>query len=480
MPDPRVDVDQIRDFCSRIWSDELVGTIANYIRVPAKSPAFDPDWETNGYLHRVAEDAAGWLSGHGISAEVLTAPGRTPLLFFDAPGRGPRAEETVVFYGHLDKQPEFDGWSPGLGPWDPHFDGTRLYGRGGADDGYAVYAAAAAVAAVDDQGGDRPRCVAAIETAEESGSPDLGFWFDELRPRLGRVTELYCLDSGAGDYERLWLVTSLRGHCGGRLEVRVLDEGAHSGDAGGIVPSTFRIVRTLLDRLEDATTGAIRLPSANATIPELRREQAQQTADILGDTVWERYRWHGDGGDGSKAATPDRAEALLNRAWRPVLEVTGADGLPPTAGAGNVLRPVTAIKLSLRLPPTVAAEAVLTDLADVLTSDPPFGAEVGFTPDPVLVDGWNASDLPTGLAQSLDEASRACYDGKGVAAIGQGGTIPLMSLLASAFPEATMIAGGVQGPGTNAHGPNEALHVGYAEKLTAALALVLNRERRGG
>lgn len=473
MPEAGVRPGEVREFCTWQWHADLVPQISEYIRVPAKSPAYDPDWETHGHLLQVADDAAAWLRSRGMAGvEVLTEPGRTPLLIFDTPGRGARRDETVLFYGHLDKQPEFDGWRPGTGPWTPSFDGTRLYGRGGADDGYAVYAAATAVLALDAQQADRPRCVAVIETAEESGSPDLAYWFDELRPRLSSVDLLVCLDSGAGDYERLWLVTSLRGHCGGRLEVRVLDEGAHSGDAGGIVPSTFRITRKLLDRIEDVATGEVRLPGFTVEIPQVRREQAQAAAHILASTVWARYSWSGEGSDGSKAVTPEPAEALLNRAWRPVVEVTGADGLPPTSAAGNVLRPVTALKISIRLPPTVVAREALAELTQALTSDPPYQAEVTFTPDPVLVNGWNSSDLPADLARSLDAASRECY-GNPMAAIGQGGTIPLMSLLADTFPEATMIAGGVQGPGTNAHGPNESLHVPYAEKLTASLALVL-------
>lgn len=480
MSEGTIEAATVLEWCTRVWNDDLVPTISDYITVPAKSPNFDPDWEQNGYLKQVCVDAAGWLQDRGVSGvQILEEPGKTPVLVFDAPGRGPRADETVLFYGHLDKQPEFDGWAPGHGPWQPVFDGTRLFGRGGADDGYAVYAAAAAVLAVDAQGGDRPRCVAVIETGEESGSPDLEYWFDRLRPNLGSVSTLLCLDSGAGDYERLWLVTSLRGHCGGQLSVRVLDEGAHSGDAGGIVPSTFRIARMLLDRVEDAQTGAIRLASLQADIAAERVEQAEHTAAILGAGVFGRYSWHEGHEDGAKATTADPAQALLNRSWRPVMEITGADGLPAAEGAGNVLRPQTTLKLSIRLPPTCDSAAALAELTAVLEADPPYGAEVTFTPDPVLVDGWQASALPPSTRTALEAASEACFDGNSMAFIGQGGTIPLMSMLARAFPEATMLAGGVQGPGTAAHGPNEALHVPYGTKLTAALALLLNAPAGG-
>ncbi|MFB8208393.1 M20/M25/M40 family metallo-hydrolase [Streptomyces sp. NPDC056010] len=473
----------VREFCDAQWETEVLPLVRDHIRVPAVSPAYDPEWEARGHLDRAVDAAAAWLRAvplPGLRTEVLRAPGRTPLIFFEVPGTGARSDETVLFYGHLDKQPEGEGWTGGRTAWEPSFDGTRLYGRGGADDGYALPASVTAIRALAGQDAARPRCVGVFEAGEESGSPDLDHWFGELADRIGEVGLVVCLDSGAGDYERLWLVTSLRGACGGTLDVRVLGDGAHSGDAGGVVPSSFRVLRQLLDRVEDGATGMLRPVVLHGDVPPERREQTREAAALLGDRVQERFDWYGD----TSAVAEDPGELLLNRAWRPSLEVTGADGLPPVASAGNVLRPHTRVKLALRLPPTVDAAAAVAELGRLLEADPPYGAAVRFTPDRVLADGWQAPAEEPWLSAALSGASRACFDGADVARIGQGGTIPLMGKLSRRFPGAQFLACGVLGPGANAHGPNESLHVPYARRLTASLALTLNafavRERRAG
>ena len=462
-------------FCRDLWERDLQARLEDFIRIPAISPAYDPDWDGRGDLDRVADELARWIHSlpiPGSHVEVLRAPGRTPLVFVDIPGTQV-ADGTVLFYGHLDKQPGGAGWSEGLGPWTPVFDGTRLFGRGGADDGYAPYASMAAVLAVDEQQGRRPRCLGIFETSEESGSPDLDHWLGLLGPRIGPVELVACLDSGAGDYDRLWLVTSLRGHCGGRLEVQVLDEGAHSGDAGGIVPSSFRLLRRLLDRLEDSATGRILVPEANVVIPPERIAQAKQASEVLGNRILERFAWYGSGETRAEAMNADLAELLLNRAWRPSLSITGADGIPSIADAGNVLRPSTGVKLSLRLPPSADSAATARAVQRTLEADPPANARVRFDPDGVIVDGWSAAPMAPWLARTLMSASRDFFDGRDLAMIGQGGSIPLMGILDRHFPQAQVLAGGVQGPGTNAHGPNEALHMPYTHRLTACLATLL-------
>lgn len=470
---PVLDADRVLDYCRDRWERDLLTELGAFIELRAISPAYDADWEANGQLDVAAERAAQWIREQdltGAHVEVLREPGRTPLVLVDIPGTAPG---TTLFYGHLDKQPAGEGWSAELDPWTPHFDGTRLYGRGGVDDGYALYAAVAAIQAVDDQGVPRPRCVGIFETSEESGSPDLPFWLARLEPRIAEVDLVVCLDSGAGDYDRLWLVTSLRGHCGGRLDVQVLDQGAHSGDAGGVVPSTFRIVRRLLERVESAETGEVLLDAAGCPIPGERVEQARAAARVLGPAVAARFDWFGSAGP----TTSDVAEQLLNRAWRPSLAVTGADGLPAVATAGNVLRPSTSLKLSVRLAPGADSRAAQSALKELLEKDPPYGAHVVFTPDTVVADGWAAPPLAPWLERALDGASRAYFDGAGLAMLGQGGTIPLMGMLADRFPDAQFLACGAQGPGAGAHGPDESLHLPYTLRLTAGIAMALGASR---
>jgi acetylornithine deacetylase/succinyl-diaminopimelate desuccinylase-like protein len=467
---------KLTEFVERKWNDEILHALTDYIAVPAKSPAFDPDWAQRGLLERVVTDAAQWAERQpvkGLKLEVVRLPGRTPVIFYDAPATRSGTTDTILLYGHLDKQPEFDGWRADLGPWTPKIDDGKLYGRGGADDGYAIYASITALAALDAQGVERPRCVGLIETCEESGSYDLLPYVDALRERLGQVGLVVCLDSGAGNYDQLWLTTSLRGLVSGDLQVEVLDEGIHSGGYGGIAPSSFRIMRQLFERLEDAKSGNLLPQQFHCEIPASRLRESEITASILGDSVWQSLPFS-CGQDGRKVlpTTTDPREALLNSTWRPSLSVTGAQGLPPIESAGNVLRPRTAFKLSLRVPPLVDAAQAVQELKQLLELDPPYNAKVTFKPDAGAATGWNAPDLAPWLAGSLDRASRRHF-GADCAYIGQGGTIPLMNTLQEGFPAAQFMVCGVLGPKSNAHGPNEFLHIAYAKKLTAAVADVV-------
>ncbi len=478
-----LDTAQALEEISRAWDGNIVRQLSDYIAIPAKSPMFDPLWAQHGYIDTVVRHAASWVEAQkveGLKLEVIRLEGRTPVIFFELPAsRGasdaPVSSQTVLMYGHLDKQPEFSGWRKDLGPWTPKYEDGKLYGRGGADDGYAVYASIAAIAALKSQKLAHPRIVGLIETCEESGSYDLLPYVDALRTRLGDVGLVVCLDSGAGNYDQLWLTTSLRGMASGVLKVEILTEGVHSGDASGVVPSSFRILRQVLDRLEDSKTGRLLPQSFHCEVPAERLAQAQATAAILGEELYKRFPWvHYDCEGDSRVALPmttDPLQALLNRTWVPTLSVTGAEGLPDLQNAGNVLRPHTAFKLSLRLPPLVEAATAVQELKALLEDNAPYQARVTFEASGSAT-GWNAPATAPWFAQALDDASRNFY-GAPCGYIGQGGTIPLMNMLSRGFPKAQMMVCGVLGPKSNAHGPNEFLHVPYARKLTAAVAQVI-------
>jgi acetylornithine deacetylase/succinyl-diaminopimelate desuccinylase-like protein len=454
------------------WDAHIVPQLIDYVRIPAKSPHFDPQWDAHGHIERAIQLAKSWVAKQavrGLTQEIVRLPGRTPVLYFDVPGTGDR---TVLLYGHLDKQPEMTGWRESYGPWDPLLEDGKLFGRGGADDGYAVFAALSAIGALQAQGIAHARCVGLIETCEESGSYDLPAYLDALASRMGRVDFVIGLDSGCGDYERMWDTTSLRGLAGGVLRVAVLREGVHSGDASGVVPSSFRIIRKLLDRLEDSTTGRILPAELHAPIPAERIEQAARAAQILGDIVIAKYPFAG----ATQPVIADRTEALLNRTWRPALSTIGADGLTPIADAGNVLRPQTSLKLSMRLPPTVDGARAAQAMKSVLEADPPYGASVAFDVEEGAT-GWNAPAASPWLTRAVNDASIAFYD-KPACAMGEGGTIPFMAMLGRHFPAAQFLITGVLGPHSNAHGPNEFLHVPYAKKLTACVASVVAAHAR--
>lgn len=485
-PWPAATFDQARaiEQISARWDDDIVGQLSRYIAVPAKSPMFDPQWAEHGHIDTVVRQAADWVLAQkvpGLSLEIVRLPGRTPVIFFEVAATRPvqaqsaQRQPTVLMYGHLDKQPEFDGWRSDLGPWSARYEDGKLYGRGGADDGYAVYASIAALEALKSQSVPHPRIVGLIETSEESGSTDLPAYVQALKDRLGEVALVICLDSGAGNYDQLWLTTSLRGNVTGTLKVEVLTEGVHSGDASGVVPSSFRIMRQLLDRLEDSATGHLLPPQFHCEVPPERLQQARVTAQILGEELFKRFPWAHHDCEGSTRLTlpvsSDPLQALLARTWRPTLSVTGAQGLPAIRDAGNVLRPYTAFKLSLRLPPLVDAAAAVRSLKTLLEDNAPYQAKVTFEGG-AGATGWNAPSTAPWFEQALQGASQAFF-GAGCATIGQGGTIPLMNMLSQSFPKAQMMVCGVLGPKSNAHGPNEFLHVPYAKKLTASVAHVI-------
>ncbi|MGL5741370.1 MAG: M20 family metallopeptidase [Legionella sp.] len=455
------------DFVCQQWQEEIIPSLCEYIKIPNKSPHFDAKWQEHGLMEQAVEHIANWCKSHaptGMRLEVMRLEGRTPLILMEVPGD---VDETVLLYGHLDKQPEMSGWDEDLHPWRPVLKDGRLYGRGAADDGYSVYASLTAIRALQEQGLAIPRCVLIIEACEESGSYDLPFYIELLQEQIGKPKLVICLDSGAGNYEQLWMTTSLRGNVVGELSVELIREGVHSGSASGIVADSFRVSRHLISRIEDEDSGEVKLPELYCDIPEERKKQADYCAQVLGDLIYTEFPWH----DGVEPVIHDKQQLILNRTWRPVLTVTGADGLPSIADAGNVLRPKTVLKLSMRLPPLVNHKIAATAIHNALLENPPYHAKINFN----IGDGsqgWNAPQLSSWLENAADAASMAYY-GKPAAYIGEGGTIPFMGMLGEKFPNAQFMITGVLGPHSNAHGPNEFLHLDMVKKLTACVAYVL-------
>ncbi|HVN27484.1 MAG TPA: M20 family metallopeptidase [Candidatus Binataceae bacterium] len=461
-----------RSFIERMWDSSIVPELQEYIRIPNKSVAFDPEWHAHGHMDKVVARFEKWARAHlpkAATLEVVRLPKRTPLLFIDIPGQ---IDDCILLYGHMDKQPEMAGWREGLDAWTPKLEGDRLYGRGAADDGYAMFACLSAIGALEEQGVPHARCVVVIEACEESGSFDLPPYIDHLAARIGQPTLVIALDSGCGNYDQLWCTTSLRGLVGGTLKIEVLTEGVHSGDAGGVVPDSFRIARRLISRVEDAETGRIIPEVFHVEIPPERRKQATATAAILGDDTWKKFPYAG----GTKPVSTDATELILNRAWRPALAIIGADGLPAAGNAGNVLRPMTALKLSVRIPPTCDAKLASRALKELMEDDPPAGAKVSFDTN-WGATGWDAPELAPWLEKSLEDASSAFF-GKPVAFMGEGGTIPFMAMLGERFPRAQFLITGVLGPHANAHGPNEFLHIPTGKRLTCCVAGVIEDHAR--
>jgi acetylornithine deacetylase/succinyl-diaminopimelate desuccinylase-like protein len=459
------------------FSSSILPALIDYIRIPNKSPSFDPEWRQNGHMDRAVALCADWARQHlppDARLEVLRLGARTPLIFIEVPGTAARAEGTVLLYGHLDKQPEMTGWREGLGPWTPVLEGDKLYGRGGADDGYAIFAALTAIGALRRDGLAHARCVILIEACEESGSHDLPAYIDHLAPRIGDLSLVICLDSGCANYDQLWSTTSLRGLVMGTLEVSLLREGIHSGDGTGIIAASERVIRMLLDRIEDVNTGEIKIAELTTAIPPQRVAQAERTARAIDHEVYSKFPLQPE----VEPVTRDVSALILNRTWRPGLAITGAEGFPALQHAGNVLRPVTKLQLSIRIPPYVDPRAALDAVKETLEADAPYAAKVRFT-DASGSAGWDAPALATWLEEALDAASLR-YFGKPAMYMGEGGTIPFMHMLGQMYPRAQFFITGILGPGSNAHGPNEFIHIPTVKRVILCVAHVLAAHAQHG
>ncbi len=462
-----MDFERARRLTAETFEQSIIPRLCDYIRIPNKSPLFDAEWQAHGHMDRAAELMASWCREQpikGLKVEIVRAKGRTPVLFCEIPGSG---TDTVLLYGHMDKQPEFTGWIDGLSPWEPVLRDGKLYGRGGADDGYAIFSSLTAIRLLQDQGIAHARCVVLIEACEESGSYDLPHYVEQLSDRIGTPSLVVCLDAECGNYDQLWCTTSLRGNLVGTLSVEVLTEGVHSGAATGIAPSVFRIARALLARVEDQNTGDLLLDELTSPIPAARIAQARAMTTVLGDEVWSKLPF----APGVHPLSDSALELALNNTWRPTLAVTGAAGLPAIENAGNVLLPRVELKLSFRLPPVADAEQAAAAVKRVLEADPPYGARVEFDVDSSLA-GWDAPPVAPWLEQSMHTGSRATFGGEAMYK-GTGGSIPFIGMLGERFPGTQFLVTGVLGPHANAHGPNEFLHLACAQNVTVCVAQVI-------
>ena len=450
------------------WDNKITPTLVDYIKIPNKSPSFDPDWESHGHMDKVLDLALEWTKKNKPSDAIVTVertPGRTPIILVDIPGK---KDGNILMYGHLDKQPEMEGWHKDLGPWKPVIKNDKLYGRGGADDGYALFASISSINAIKEQNIEHPRILILIEFSEESGSPDLPHYMNLCSKQIGVPDLVICLDSGAGDYNRFWTTTSLRGLIGLSMKVEVLSEGIHSGGASGHVPSSFRIARQLLSRLENERTGEILIKELHVDIPPHRIKETEKLVSILGDEVIDEFPWKNN----MKPSTDDNVEGVLRRTWRPALSIVGSDGLPPTANAGNVLRPYTTLQLSMRIPPTTDAGKAKEKINSVLLDNVPYDAKITLNFEEAAC-GWNSPKTSSWLLDAIEKASNKFY-GENPCSIGEGGTIPFMAMLGEQFPKAQFVITGVLGPHSNAHGPNEFLHIPFAKKLTCCISSIIS------
>ena len=459
------------DFIEKSWSNDTLEALSAFIRIPSKSTAFDSNWAQNGYLRQAVDEAAFWGKKLFPSArfEVLEKKGYPPALFVDIASTCGHNGRPAFFYGHFDKQPETKGWADGLGPWEPVIRNNRLYGRGASDDGYSFYLALTAIKALEEEGVPHARVVGLFETNEESGSYGLKDYLLEMLPAFGNPAFLGILDLSICDYERIWLTQSLRGVVSFRLTVEVLESPVHSGTASGIVPSSFSIIRALLDRLEDPQTGRVKLSSFHTKMPVRHLKTLKQQAALRGENVWKNFPWKGS----TEPRSRNPEEAIILNSWEPTLSVLGADGLPSTCEASALIRPSTSLLLSFRIPPHVDPNAALAEAESVLTTNVPFGAVVTLS-DKRAESGFDVPALDEWLEKALNAASIK-YFGNPSSQIFEGATIGTMKDFHEAFPNSPFLNTGVLGPKECAHAPNESINLDYAVRLTKVIADIVSQ-----
>lgn len=443
-----------------LFETEGLGALLAFVKVPSLSPRFEAEWAVKGDIEQAVETVKVWAEGlevPGLSTTVLRLSNAPPVLLCDIPGSSP-ASATILLYGHLDKQPGQASWPA----FTPVLKEGKLYGRGAADDGYAAITALLAIKAC---GADRPRCVVILETEEESGSPHFSAYLEEIKNRIGLPALIIVLDSNIPSYGRFWVTESMRGSLNFDLRVDVLGKGVHSGSSG-LVPDSFRVLRCLLARLEDSKTGRIRLAQLHSALPPHLYRVFASLSQL--DPAWlSAFPFC----DSTVPLQPDTVELRLNQAWRPALTVTGVDGLPSSEKAGNVVRPYTAVRVAIRLPPDVNPVLAYKAVEKAVLAAVPSQAKVTIS-NCAVAEGWvNRTPSPK-LQSAIKEAAQHCF-GTEASASAAGGTIPVLSLLSATFPEAEFLVTGVLGPGSNAHCPYECLDIEYCVKLTAAIASIL-------
>lgn len=449
----------MKDFVESYWEKDALPALMEFGKIPNVSPAYDPDWEKNGHMERAATMLLEWVKGRNLVdvAELHIIPGKTPLLYFEIEGT---KEGTVLMYGHFDKQPELTGWREGLGPWTPVREGDYLYGRGLADDGYSTFAAVGAIEAAKNSGAELPRIVILIEGSEESGSDDLPAYLEMLKSKIGSPHTVITLDAEGWDPDHLWLTESLRGLINGHLTVQILDVPLHSGLATGIVPSATRILRMLLSRIENTETGLVTNTIVSPEIPEDVAEKFNRVADVVGDEYIQAYHLPSH----LQTAGSDLKDNVKRNLWDAGMEVTGFTGLPHPEKAGNVTNAKVHAKLSFRIPPTVDCKEAAQELKRVFEENPPYGAKVTFD-SKEMDNGWISNDLSPKGKIAIWEAAKETYGNEPIQT-GIGASIPFIGMMGREFPNADNLVTGILSPSSNAHGPDENLHIPTVKRIT--------------
>ncbi|CAG9311573.1 unnamed protein product [Blepharisma stoltei] len=466
----KMDSQRIQEVISQGVDSGVIPTLMDYIRIPSLSTAFDPNWETNGYMEQAQEVLLSYvrsLNIEGFTYEIVKEPGKPWLVFGEVQATAPD-KGTILMYGHMDKQPHLSGWTVG-GPTDPVIVDGKLYGRGGGDDGYALPGAALCIKTLQSLGIPHGRIVIVAENEEESDSESLVYYINKLRDRIGSPELIVCLDSGIMNYQQFFITTSLRGVVNIDVTVKTILAGMHSGGTSGVLPSAYRIMQHIISRIEDERTGEILIPELHTEIKPSIYEGAAQIVKFMGPYIVGAFPLI----NGVKPMTDDLVQLLINRSWKPTLTVIGCEGLPPVADAGNVIQPHFTTRLSVRLPPGVSGKVATEALIREITRDPLYNAVVEVTPQSPS-DGWAQNDLEPWLNEAVQEASNSVFHAPALN-LWEGGSIPFMGYLGELFPSAQFVITGILHLESNPHSINENFSIEYLKKALSCVAYIIGK-----
>jgi len=466
----KIQYDRLKDQVETNLRTLAIPWLKRFIDIPNLSRNFDPEWETNGLLEQACNlclEYAQEIGVQGYEARLYKDPGTTPLIFGSIAATKPEGHKNMMMYGHIDKQPHLtDGWREGLHPFKHVEENGLLYGRGSVDDGYNWFTVLALVKALQQLGIPHDRFILFYECDEESSSKDIPYYLNKFKDTIQVPDVMFCLDATSISRDIFSVSTTLRGCLNFDLKVRVLEKSMHSGVGSGIVPSSFRIARQLLDRIECPKSGKI-IDDLQVEIPGDKLEQAVKAAKIQGTGVYDKFCFC----KGVQPVSQDVQELYLNNIWRAQLEITGQSGIPLLQHSGNVLREETVLRCSLRLPPTLSGEEAFKTVHALLTQDVPYNAQVEVTSQGAG-NGWSANQIPERVVEILDRHNQEIF-GNPTLMYGCGGSIPFIKTIQDLLPSTLLFVSGVVLPDSNMHGPNEKIDLEYLTKFAKSLTCFL-------
>ena len=464
-----MDVKSFRKYIEKMFTYNTLPNLMNFIRIPNLSPAFDNNWNTNGYLLKAANLIISFAKSLEIkNAEInlIQDQGYTPLIYIDIQSSRKNDTRTVLFYSHFDKQPHGTGWDENKGPTKPVIENNRLFGRGSVDDGYASFSILTAIKACQDHNCPLPRIFCIFEGAEESTDEHLTYYFDKLMPIIGNnIIAFIPLDSGGSDYDRLWITNSLRGVLNLYLKIQTLDNNCNFGpEASGRIAENLFLLRKSLEGIFDTNTGEVKIDELHAKeIPKNIEEEMNKEIEIVGDKFFNGIPLY----EGVQPLKTDVKEAMINLRWKPTCVISGIDNCPQIEENGFGVYKSINVRISMRIPPGINVANGIEAIKKAINNNIYFGAKISLERFG-YADGWYLNKISDRTKNILKKASLEFFGNESIFK-GVGGTIPFITYFQSKYPDTDIICTGICGDDSFEHGPNENLNLDACKKMILVL-----------